>query len=386
MKGLAQTSVTDGFVSGSEAIDRIGDGGMVVAVDGSGRGCVVAAALHATSAVVNFMVREAGGLVCLALPPERCDELELAPIGRRSIARLETDFMVSVGARHGVTTGSSAHDRARTIQVAIDPDSVSHDLVRPGHVFPIRARAGGVLERSALPEAAMDLARLAGLKGASVLCEILDEDGEPAEMQDLRAFCAEYDLVMVDVDVLAARRDRTDGLVRREVTAVLPTSRGDFQIVGYRDLITGAEHVALIKGAVSVDAHALVRIHRSCVVGEAFRGLRCNCRSLLVRAMDRIEAEGTGAIVYLGNEPGSDGVISGIGGYALSVEPARASNHRSSCAAGGSDARALAIGAQILRDVGCVSLRLLEPDLMTAASLAQNGIHVSEIIGAADVE
>src|SRR5947208_8037067 len=244
------------FTTIEEAIEDIREGKMVVVCDAEDReneGDLTLAAQFATPEAINFMAKEGRGLICLALDPERCDELGLDLMAAKNESPFQTAFTVSVEAREGVTTGISAHDRARTIQVAIDPRSTPNDLVQPGHIFPLKAKAGGVLERAGQTEAAVDLARLAGLTPAGVICEIMNDDGTMARVPDLARYCERHALKMVTVADLVAYRRRTEKLVERVVSTILPTTFGEFVAVGYRSLIDNKHHVALVKGDVAGD-------------------------------------------------------------------------------------------------------------------------------------
>ena len=250
------------------------------------------AAQFVTPEAINFMAKEARGLVCLALTPERCDELGLDLMAAKNESAFETAFTVSIEARTGVSTGISAADRARTIQVAIDPGSSPRELVQPGHVFPAEGRPGGVLERVGQTEAAVDLARLAGLIPAGVICEIMNDDGTMARDRRPAPYCAQHGLKMITVAYLVAYRRRTEKLVERVVATRLPTAFGEFVAVGYRSLIDGKHHVALVKGDVDGAEDVLVRVHSECLTGDVFHSLRCDCGEQLESALSMIEAEG----------------------------------------------------------------------------------------------
>src|SRR3954471_19497291 len=261
------------FATIEEALEDIRQGKMVVVVDDEDReneGDLTIAAQFVTPDVINFMRKEGGGLICLALTPERCDELGLDLMAAKNESPFQTAFTVSVEAREGVTTGISAHDRARTIQVAIDPRSTPSDLVQPGHIFPLKAKAGGVLERAGQTEAGVDLARLAGVTPAGVICEIMNDDGTMARVPDLEKFCARHDMKMVTVADLIEYRRRQDKLVQREVEVKLPTAYGDFRAVAYRSLVDNKHHVALVKGEVDGQSDVLVRVHSECLTGDVF--------------------------------------------------------------------------------------------------------------------
>ncbi|MEA2442783.1 MAG: 3,4-dihydroxy 2-butanone 4-phosphate synthase / cyclohydrolase, partial [Thermoleophilales bacterium] len=280
------------FSSIEEAIEEIRAGKMVVVCDAEDReneGDLTLAAQFCTPDAINFMAKEGRGLICLALTPERCDELGLDLMAAKNESPYETAFTVSVEAREGVTTGISAHDRARTIQVAIDPRSRPHDLVQPGHIFPLKAKSGGVLERTGQTEAAVDLARLAGLSPAGVICEIMNDDGTMARVPDLAEYTRKHDLKMVTVADLIEYRRRNDKLIERVVETSLPTDFGDFNVVGFRSLVDEKHHIAMVKGDVDGAEDVMVRVHSECLTGDVFHSQRCDCGQLLEDALRRIE-------------------------------------------------------------------------------------------------
>src|ERR671930_570618 len=257
------------------------------------------------------------GLVCLALTPERCDDLGLDLMAAKNESAFETAFTVSIEAREGVTTGISAHDRAHTIQVAIDRRSRPQDLVQPGHIFPLKAKPGGVLERTGQTEAAIDLARLAGLNPAGVICEVLNDDGTMARVPDLERYCERHGLKMITVADLIAYRRRHDKLVERVVTTRLPTAFGEFNVVGYRSLVDDKHHVAMVKGEVDGQTDVLVRVHSECLTGDVFHSLRCDCGEQLESALAMIEREGRGVLLYLAQEGRGIGLLNKLKAYNL---------------------------------------------------------------------
>jgi 3,4-dihydroxy 2-butanone 4-phosphate synthase/GTP cyclohydrolase II len=280
------------FSTIEEALEDIRQGKMVVVCDAEDReneGDLTLAAQFATPESINFMATHGRGLICLALTPHRCDELGLDLMAAKNESAFQTAFTVSIEAREGISTGISAHDRARTIQVAIDPGSRPTDIVQPGHIFPLKAKPGGVLERTGQTEAAVDLARLAGLNPSGVICEIMNEDGTMARVPDLERYCATHGLKMVTVADLIAYRRQQDKLVERVVETRLPTAFGDFNAVGFRSLVDGKHHVAMVKGEVSGAEDVLVRVHSECLTGDVFHSLRCDCGQQLEDALMRID-------------------------------------------------------------------------------------------------
>src|SRR5687767_11420012 len=293
---------------------------MVVVCDDEDReneGDLTMAAQFCTPEAINFMAKEGRGLICLALEPDRCDELGLDLMAAKNESPFETAFTVSVEAREGVTTGISAADRARTVQVAIDPRSRPHDLVQPGHVFPLKAKPGGVLERTGQTEAAVDLARLAGLIPAGVICEVMNEDGTMARVDDLIPYCEKHDLKMITVADLIAYRRQNERLVERIVSTKLPTKFGEFSAVGYRSLVDDKHHVAMVKGEVSGAEDVLVRVHSECLTGDVFHSLRCDCGEQLEAALAQIEREGQGVLLYLSQAGHGIGLLNKLRAYKL---------------------------------------------------------------------
>jgi 3,4-dihydroxy 2-butanone 4-phosphate synthase/GTP cyclohydrolase II len=341
------------FAAVEEALEELRRGRMVVVCEDTGdnnEGELAIAAQFATPDAINFMAKEGRGLIRVALTPERCDELELDVMAARHESELRTDFLVSVEAREGVTTGISAADRARTIQVAIDPASTRYDLVVPGHVFPLKAKGGGVLERAGQTEAAVDLARLAGLVPAGVICEVMNDDGTMARVADLVPYCRRHGLRMVTIADLIAYRRRHDRLVERVVETTLPTTSGQFTALGYRSLVEDAHHVALVKGDVAGRKDVLVRVHSQCLTGDVFHSRSCGCGEELEHSMEMIEREGYGVLVYLSREDrGLRNLATGLGddGATGAADDAPA------------ELRNFGIGAQILTDIGLSSIRIL---------------------------
>jgi 3,4-dihydroxy 2-butanone 4-phosphate synthase/GTP cyclohydrolase II len=365
-----------------EAIERFQRGEFLIVVDDEDReneGDLTIAAQFATPEAVNFMATYGRGLICVTLTGERLDQLNLPMMVSRNTSHHGTAFTISVEARDGVTTGISAYDRARTIAVLIDPRSVPEDLVSPGHTFPLRASEGGVLRRAGQTEAGVDLAKLAGLYPAAVICEIMNADGTMARRPQLEDVSAQHHIPIVSVASLIAYRQRTERLVTRVTEPVqLPTRHGDFVAIGYKSTINQDEHVALIMGEVATDDPVLVRVHSECLTGDVFGSMRCDCGEQLDRAMAMIAAEGRGAIVYLrGQEGRGIGLHNKLKAYKLQEQGADTIDANLMLGLP-KDARHYGIGAQILADLGLKRLRIITNNPEKRTGIEAYGLEIVE--------
>jgi len=370
------------FGTVEQAIADIRAGKIVVVADDEGReneGDLVAAAEKITPELINFMTVHGRGLICLTLTPERCEALGLQQMVEHNTEAHETAFTVSVdaGARFGVTTGISAADRAATMRVAIDPVTVPSDLRRPGHVFPLRARPGGVLQRVGQTEASVDLARLAGLVPAGVLCEVLNADGTMARRPQLEQFATEHKLTFITVAQIVAHRLQNERLVHRVAEARLPTPYGEFRIVGYRNDVDDSEHVALVFGEPGGRAEVLVRIHSKCLTGDVFGSARCDCGWQLQTAMKMIAESGAGVVVYLDQEGRGIGLLNKLKAYELqdAGQDTVEANERLGFLP---DLRNYGIGAQILLDLGVKAIRILTNNPMKLVGIEGYGLSIVE--------
>jgi 3,4-dihydroxy 2-butanone 4-phosphate synthase/GTP cyclohydrolase II len=354
-------------------------GRMIIVVDDEQReneGDLVMAAEHVTDDAMAFIIRHTGGVVCLALSPAIADQLDLPPMVRVNTSRRQTPFTVSVEAAQGITTGISAPDRTQTIRAAINPVAVPGDLVRPGHVFPLRAQEGGVLIRAGHTEAAVDLCRLAGIRQGAVISELMHDDGTMMRLPDIQIFAAQHDIPILLIADLIAYRRRTETFVRREAESSLQTETGEWQIHVYRDTVHGEDHVALTKGTLDPLAPILVRVHSECFTGDTLRSLRCDCGHQLRTAMQLIQEEGRGVVLYLKQEGRGIGLANKIRAYKLQQEEGLDTAEANERLGLPVDLRDYGIGAQILKDLGVGKIRLLTNNPRKVVGLTGHGLHI----------
>jgi len=383
MSGNQQEDFRSELNTIQEAIEDIRNGKIIIVVDDEDReneGDFIAAAEKVTPELVNFMSKEGRGLICAPLTEKRCEELELQPMVGRNTSLHETAFTVSVDALgHGTSTGISAYDRSVTIKMLADPHTKPEDLGRPGHIFPLIAKNKGVLRRSGHTEAAVDLARMAGLQPAGILVEIMNDDGTMARLPQLIEIARKFDLKIVTIADLIAYRIEEESLIKRGVEASLPTHYGEFNIIPYLQKSNGKEHVALVKGEWSEDDAILVRMHSSCISGDIFGSMRCECGEQLHKSMELIEKEGRGVVVYLDQEGRGIGLLNKIKAYKLQEEgldTVEANVHLGFAP----DERDYGVGAQILRDLGVKKMRLLTNNPVKRVGLEGYGLKVIENI------
>ena len=367
----------------TEAIEDIRSGKMIILVDDEDReneGDLCMSAQFASAETINFMARYGRGLICLSMSEEMADKLNLKPMVQDNKARFGTAFTISIEAREGVTTGISAADRATTIKAAVNPEAKAEDLVSPGHVFPIRARKGGVLVRTGQTEGSVDLCRLAGLTPAGVICEIMKDDGTMARMPDLEAFASEHKLKIATIADLIDYRLQHESLIRRVAEATIPTCYGgEFRVIVYENDVDNFQHIALVKGEITKDDEVLVRVHSECLTGDVFASARCDCGDQLHRAMEMVNKEGKGVIVYMRQEGRGIGLVNKIKAYALqegghdTVEANIALGFKP-------DLRDYGIGAQILVDLGVHKMRLMTNNPKKIVGLEGYGIEITQRI------
>jgi 3,4-dihydroxy 2-butanone 4-phosphate synthase/GTP cyclohydrolase II len=364
-----------------EALQEIREGRIVIVVDDADReneGDFVTASRHATPEIINFMATHGRGLICVSLTEERCEELHLPMMVNNNTASHETAFTVSVDLLgHGCTTGISASDRSKTIKALIDTETKPEELGRPGHIFPLKAKNGGVLRRTGHTEASMDLARLAGFEPSGVLVEIMNEDGSMARLPELMRIAAHFGMKIISIEDLIKYRLEKETLIERMVDVQMPTAHGDFKLYAYRQNITGQEHLALVKGEWQQDEAVLVRVHSSCMTGDIFGSCRCDCGPQLHKAMDLINREGKGVIVYMNQEGRGIGLLNKLKAYKLqeegldTVEANLKLGFRM-------DERDYGVGAQILRDLGVTKMKLLSNNPTKRAGLIGYGLEIVE--------
>lgn len=366
-----------------EAIEDIKAGKVIIVVDDEDReneGDFIAAAEMVTPEMINFMATHGRGLICTPLTEKRCEELDLNLMVKNNTVLHETQFTVSIDLiGHGCTTGISVHDRAKTIKALVDPATKPSDLGRPGHIFPLRAKKGGVLRRTGHTEAGIDLARLAGFQPAGILVEILNEDGSMARLPELMVVAKKFDLKIISIEQLIEYRLKHDSLIDKVVDVKMPTKSGDFQLHAYKEKISDQEHLALVKGTWEADEPVLVRVHSSCITGDIFGSCRCDCGPQLEKSMEMIEAAGKGVIVYMNQEGRGIGLMNKLKAYKLQEEGMDTVEANIELGFKG-DQRDYGIGAQILRDLGVSKMKLMSNNPTKRTGLVGYGLEIVENI------
>ncbi len=366
-----------------DAIEAIRNGQMVIVVDDEDReneGDFIMAANAVTPEAINFMAKEGRGLICVALTQERCNELALEPMVRSNTSLHETAFTVSVDLiGQGTTTGISAHDRAKTIQALVNPDTKPSDLARPGHIFPLIAKTGGVLRRTGHTEATVDLARLAGFEPAGVLVEVMNEDGTMARLPQLQTIAAKFGLKIISIKDLIEYRLQLDSLIEEVVRVQMPTKYGNFELVSFKEKNTTNEHLALVKGTWNDGDPVLIRVHSSCFTGDILGSLRCDCGEQLHKAMEMVEAEGSGIILYMNQEGRGIGLTNKLKAYKLQEEGYDTVEANLKLGFG-MDERDYGVGAQILRYLKATKLRLMSNNPRKRTGLAGYGLEIVEVV------
>lgn len=363
------------------ALEDIRNGKLVIVVDDEDReneGDFVTAAHNVTPEIINFMSKYGRGLICAPITEQRCNELKLNLMVEDNTVLHQTPFTVSVDLiGHGCTTGISAHDRAKTVQALIDPQTKPEDLGRPGHIFPLRARSEGVLRRSGHTEATVDLARLAGFEPAGVLVEIMNDDGSMARLPELLEIAKQFDLKIISIKDLISYRLQTESLIEEEVRVQMPTKHGNFELVAFKQINTGEHHLALIKGSWAPEEPVLTRVHSSCFTGDILHSLRCDCGEQLQRAMEMVEKEGKGVILYMNQEGRGIGLLNKLKAYKLQEEGK--DTVEANLALGfKNDQRDYGVGAQILRHIGVSKIRLMSNNPRKRAGLLGYGLEIVE--------